>query len=146
MPTYAATNAAKEPDIHLYCGAFTFAYVGIHAPTADMAGMQTAKAQRLISEEQIINHNERLAVAINIGIKVLAEQINVASTHAMLTCNKFASHICFEAFPEQPNIHEDIYDELVIMLKQYFEALKYRVCLNDLNKSFVEIELHWGNS
>jgi len=83
-------------------------------------------------------------VAFVAGVKLLAEEINNESTLAKQTCYVYAGTICNRAFPNQPDtIHEDIFDELLMMLQLYFEALQYIVSLNSLALNYAKINIYW---
>ena len=109
-----------------------------------MAGIQTARSMRLMLEGQIRTQTARINIVVIAGIKLLTRLINEKSTLAKTECSMFAAVIVNEAFKNQPvTIHEDIYDEFMKLLKQYFDNLNYCVSIQDLTTTFVSIHIHW---
>ena len=118
--------------------------LGFYTPTAMSAGIQTAKARRLLEEGQARTRGARLAVAFVAGVKLLSEQINEQATLAKLNCSSHIAVICGVAFGYQPpGVHSDIFDELATLLKLHFEAFQYTVHISDPKFSFVRINLSW---
>jgi hypothetical protein len=98
--------------------------VETHAPSAELARTLSLKTKRELYNLRI----DRVNLAFVTGVSMLTDLIVEQTNKGISGCELSLSRICSVAFPDQtPDIHLDVYFDIMCRLEDYFEDLQYAV-------------------